>query len=103
MSPAPQPSGNMSVHLNRRRLLLLAAGLLLLGAALLSFIGEWTGNQGLWTLGGTVGMARWTILCFAICGVGFLAAGWNGETDKVRVLEQRLAALERGEPFRPAP
>ena len=39
-----------------------------------AFVGDLTGNQGLWTMGGLVGMARPTYLCF-----GFVAYVWFQE------------------------
>ena len=82
-----------------RRAVILVVGGLCIVASGFSFIGEVSGNQGLWTLGGVVGMSRWTIMAFALCGIGFLAAGGNGDSRRLDELEQRIARLEPKPPM----
>ncbi len=53
----------------------------------LAAIGEITQNHGLWTLGGSVGMARATIACFFLLSIAVFLLALNGS----------------GGPFRPAP
>ena len=43
-----------------------------------ALIGEVTSNEGLWTLGGSVGMARGTIACFVLLALERLIDIWNG-------------------------
>ena len=45
--------------------------------AVLAFVADLTGNLGLWTFGGTVGMARATYLCFAFLAYDLLCDGMD--------------------------
>ena len=51
--------------MKKRRAAEKLVGSALLGLlAMFAFIADVTGNQGMWTMGGTVGMARGTYVCF---------------------------------------
>lgn len=48
---------------------------------LLVVLSDLTGNHGLWTLGGAVGPARWTVLLFVLLFIGLGVQVWRNGGD----------------------
>ena len=61
--------------MRRRALRKLIGGVGIGFLSLLAFVADLTGNLGLWTLGGTVGMARATYLCLGYLAYDLLCDG----------------------------
>lgn len=74
----------MLINLRRLVVVMLCTGVLLLCG--LSAIGEVTGNKGLWTLGGEVGMARATIACISMLAVAILLLATGNGSGPFRPL-----------------